>query len=116
MSTNSAIKKLFGLKLAAAITLFWPASLTSGADAPPFISNATNQFTITGMSCDGCARGIASELKRAPGVVSAGVCFSNRLATVVYDTNRISVAGLKKAIVDAGYGAKLVKSETAKRR
>ena len=116
MSTDSAIKKLFGLKLAAAITLFWPASLTSGADAPPFISNATNQFTITGMSCDGCARGIASELKRAPGVVSAGVCFSNRLATVVYDTNRISVAGLKKAIVDAGYGAKLVKSETAKRR
>ena len=116
MSTNSAIKKLFGLKLAAAITLFWPASLTSGADAPPFISNATNQFTITGMSCDGCARGIASELKRAPGVVSAGVCFSNRLATVVYDTNRISVAGLKKTIIDAGYGAKIVKPETAKRR
>ena len=116
MSTNSVIKTLLRLKLAAAITLFWSASLTRGADAPPFISRVTNQFIITVMSCDGCAKGIASELKRAPGVVSAGVCFSNRLATVVYDTNRISVAGLKKTIIDAGYGAKIVKPETAKRR
>ena len=67
MSTNSVIKTLLRLKLAAAITLFWSASLTRGADAPPFISRVTNQFIITGMSCDGCAKGIASELKRAPG-------------------------------------------------
>jgi len=116
MSTNPVIKKLLSLKVAAALTLFWSASLTPGADAPPLISNATNRFKITGMSCDGCARGIAAELKRTPGVVATEVCFSNRLATVAYDTNRISVAGLKKAIVDAGYGAKLVKSETATRR
>ena len=67
MSTNSVIKTLLRLKLAAAITLFWSASLTRGADAPPFISRVTNQFIITGMSCHGCAKGIASELKRAPG-------------------------------------------------
>ena len=116
MSTNSIVKKFVRLKLVATLSLFSSASLTPGADAPPSIPNATNQFKITGMSCDGCARGIASELKRVPGVVFAEVSFSNRLARVGYDTNRTSVAGLKKLIADAGYGAKPVKSETAKRQ
>ena len=61
------------------------------------------------MGCDGCASGIASELKRLPGVVYAQVTFSNNLAVVAYDTNRVSAEGLKKAIVEAGYEAKLIK-------
>jgi copper chaperone len=72
-------------------------------------ANATNRFTIIGMHCDGCAQGIASELKRAPGVAFASVSFSNKLAVIAYDTNRISAAGLKKVIVEAGFEAKSAK-------
>ena len=79
-------------------------------DISAVTATATNQFQVTGMNCEGCARGIVSELKRVPGVVSAEVTFSNKLARVAYETNRVSVDGLKKAIVDAGYGAKLIKS------
>lgn len=71
-------------------------------------SNKTNLFKISGMHCAGCARGIASDLKNAPGVESASVTFSNRLAIVIYDTNRISIDGLKKVIGEAGYEGKLV--------
>ncbi len=89
---------------------------TRAQDNSNITANATNRFTITGMSCDGCAHGIASELRRTPRVVTADVAFSNKLAVVAYDTNRVSTAGLKKVIVDAGYEAKLVKSRKAKQR
>ena len=70
------------------------------------IANATNRFTITGMHCDGCAQGIASELNRVPGVVSVGISFSNQLGVVVYDTNHTSTAKLIRVIRDAGFKAR----------
>jgi copper chaperone CopZ len=76
---------------------------------PNTVANATNRFVVTGMSCNGCAQGIASELKRAPGVAFASLSFSNKLAVIAYDTNRISAAGLKKVITEAGYEARQVK-------
>ena len=82
------------------------------ADAPPVanvVANATNQFTIKGLSCNGCAHGLASELGRTAGVATAEVSFTNKLAVVAYDTNRVTAARLKKVIGDAGYAAKLVK-------
>jgi copper chaperone CopZ len=72
-------------------------------------ANATNRFVVSGMHCDGCAQGITSELKRAPGVAFASVSFSNKLAVIGYDTNRISAKGLKKVIVEAGFEAKPAK-------
>ena len=73
------------------------------------VANATNRFVVSGMHCDGCAQGITSELKRAPGVAFASVSFSNKLAVIAYDTNRISAEGLKKVIVEAGFEAKPAK-------
>jgi copper chaperone CopZ len=101
------------LFLLVAITCISP-TLWGAEDGPAVTANATNRFTITGMSCDGCAHGIASELKRTPGVVTADVAFSNKLAVVAYDTNRVSTDGLKKVIVEAGYEAKLIKPRKAK--
>lgn len=83
--------------------------MAQAEDTPAMTANATNRFSITGMSCEGCARGIASELKRTAGVAWTDVTFSNKLAVVAYDTNRVSPDGLKKVIVEAGYDAKLIK-------
>jgi len=77
------------------------------AAEPPATANATNTFAITGMHCDGCAKGITGELKLTPGVVSADISFSNKLAVVAYDTNRVSSARLIKVVEEAGYQAKL---------
>ena len=77
--------------------------------AVPVVANATNRFAVSGMHCDGCAKGITSELKRAPGVAAATVSFTNKLAVVAYDTNRTTLKALQKVIVEAGYAAKPVR-------
>jgi len=77
------------------------------ATAQSATANATNTFAVTGMHCDGCAKGVTSELRRAPGVVTATVAFSNQLAVVALDTNRVSSAQLIKVIEEAGFKAKL---------
>jgi P-type Cu+ transporter len=82
-------------------------SLNSLASNKPKVTgNATNHFTITGMHCDGCAGGLTAELKETPGVASATVTFSNKLAVVSYDTNKITKAKLTAAIKEAGFTAK----------
>ena len=108
-------KQTMKTKLVSILTLACIVIATQAEDNPTITANPTNRFTITGMSCDGCAHGIASELKRTPGVVTADVAFSNKLAVVAYDTNRVSTDGLKKVIVEAGYEAKLIKPRKAKR-
>ena len=81
----------------------------AGEKPPAVTANATNQFAITGMTCNGCAGGIKAELKLAPGVASAEVSLTNKLAVVAYDTNRTSVAKLVKVITEAGFEARPVK-------
>ena len=99
---------LLGLSLLAAFPVVAGEPATPRL-APNPVVNATNRFVVSGMHCDGCAQGITSELKRAPGVAFASVSFSNKLAIITYDTNRISTKGLKKVIIKAGYEAELAK-------
>ncbi len=69
-------------------------------------ANRTNLLEITGMTCNACAKGLTSELHRLPGVVSASISFSNKVATVAIDTNQLSQTTLLTAIKEAGFGAK----------
>lgn len=75
----------------------------------PPIANATNRFAVTGFRCEGCARGLASELRRTPGVVMVSVSFTNRLAVVAFDTNRTATHHLIRAIEEAGFKARQLK-------
>ena len=83
-------------------------NLTAAERPTPPPANATNRFTITGMHCDGCAKGLQAELAQAPGVASATVTFTNRLAVVAYDTNRTTTAHLVKVEDEAGFKARPV--------
>jgi copper chaperone CopZ len=78
-----------------------------GGHAPAPQANATNRFAITGMTCSGCAKGVAGELKLTPGVITAEVTLSNNLAVVTFDTNRVTTARLIKAVEEAGFKASL---------
>lgn len=81
-----------------------------GADkSAATVANATNRFTISGMTCNGCAGGLKAELKSAPGVAFAEVSLTNKLAVVAYDTNQTSTATLVKVITEAGFKGKPVK-------
>ena len=96
-------------KLLLTLTFGCLALPAGAADKTAVTANATNQFTITGMHCDGCAGGLTAELKATVGVASAQVTFSNKLAVVAYDTNKVTTAKLDAVIKEAGFTAKPVK-------
>jgi copper chaperone len=70
------------------------------------VGNSTNTFVVQGMHCDGCAKGLCSELKSTPGVSGAVVTLSNRLARIVFDSNRVDTVRLLKVVEDAGFSGK----------
>lgn len=61
------------------------------------------------MHCGGCARGNSSELQRTSGVVHAEVSFTDKLARVAYDTNRVTLRALLNVIAEAGDAAQPTK-------
>jgi len=87
------------------------ASLCSAAEKPatPVTASVTNRFRITGMSCAGCAGGLEAELRLTPGIARASVTFTNGLAVVAFDTNRVATAKLLKVIEEAGFKGALAK-------
>jgi copper chaperone CopZ len=93
------------LNLLALFTSACVVTATQAADKAPGAANATNYFTISGMHCDGCANGLTAELKETRGVIHAQVTFSNRLAMVAIDTNKISTTKLTRVIQKSGYQA-----------
>ncbi len=97
------------MKLLLTLTLGCLALPAVAADKTAVTANATNHLTITGMHCDGCAGGLTAELKATTGVASAQVTFSNKLAVVAYDTNKVTTAKLDAVIKEAGFTAKPVK-------
>jgi len=93
--------KLTMIVIASAVTI-----AAQAGDPVAATATTTNRFEIAGMHCDGCANGLTAELKQTRGVVFAQVTFSNKLAVVAYDTNRVSQAKLVKVAKEAGFQAK----------
>ncbi|MCW3985180.1 MAG: heavy metal translocating P-type ATPase [Candidatus Bathyarchaeota archaeon] len=58
---------------------------------------------ITGMSCVTCAQTIEKALNEKEGIYKASVNFAIEKATVEYNPEQISVAGIRKVIQDVGY-------------
>lgn len=110
------VLKLLAAAPLAAVLLGCTLSAQAAGRSPTTTSSVTNRFTITGMHCDACAKGLTSELKRTRGVTTATVTFTNKLAVVVHDTNRVSVETLRKVVAEAGYAAQLAPAAPAPRR
>ena len=63
----------------------------------------TVRFSIAGMSCEGCAKGVAVTLRDMPGVASAEARFDTREAIVTYDDGTVSEMMLAREIESLGY-------------
>lgn len=73
------------------------------------VTRQTQVFQISGMHCESCARGLASELSRASGVSAASVVFSNQTAEVTFDVARTSSRQLLEVIREAGYRGRVAR-------
>jgi len=65
----------------------------------------TTLLQVNGMTCEGCARGVARVLEKIDGVASAEVSLDRAEAKVAFDPSRVSIAQLKAALQTAGYQA-----------
>lgn len=81
-------------------------SLLSGAHA----AGRIYAIKIHGMHCDACANTLRKKLSDLPGVASADVSLSEHQAIVtVHDGEDLDEAGVKKAILNAGYFAQEIR-------
>ena len=62
------------------------------------------ELRISGMTCATCATTIQRSLLSQNGVADAQVNLGTETATVDYDTTKLQLADLEKAVTDAGYG------------
>jgi Cu+-exporting ATPase len=60
-------------------------------------------LSIGGMSCASCVNTVEEAVNELDGVLSASVNLVTEKLTVRYDPQRVRVAQIKKAVVDAGY-------------
>jgi len=61
-------------------------------------------FGVTGMSCASCAANIEKALTKVAGVISVNVNLATEKATVEFPAGTVTMADLKKAVVEAGFG------------
>lgn len=66
------------------------------------------EFSIEGMTCNGCASSVLAALEAVPGVKSAEVSLEAKKAIVVADVAHVSAAKIEKAVEDAGYKARSI--------
>ena len=59
---------------------------------------------IQGMTCQGCVKSVENVLRAVDGVRQVQVSLETAKATIEYDAGKISIAALKSAIGEAGYG------------
>ena len=60
---------------------------------------------VGGMSCEGCARGVARVLNKLNGVARAEVSLDKAEAKIGFDPSQVSIAQIKAALTAAGYQA-----------
>ncbi|MGM0770415.1 MAG: heavy metal translocating P-type ATPase, partial [Halobacteriota archaeon] len=66
-------------------------------------------FDVGGMTCAACAANIERALKKLDGVSNASVNFPMSSAHAEYDSSKVSIADMLKAIEDIGYTASVKK-------
>ncbi|WML37346.1 heavy metal translocating P-type ATPase [Clostridium sp. OS1-26] len=70
------------------------------------LMEATNKtLKIEGMTCAACAKAVERASKKLDGVYEANVNFATEKLNVSFDTSKVSVADIRKAIEKAGYKA-----------
>lgn len=65
----------------------------------------TIEMKVTGMTCGGCAKGVARALMAADGVSSCEVNLGAGTATVTFDPDALSETELAAVVRGLGYGA-----------
>ncbi len=73
-------------------------------------TNKTAVYTVSKMTCDGCAKGLQAGLTKEKGVSDVKVDYKTKRATLNFDPKQTDAKKLEAAFARKGFPAKLVKS------
>lgn len=62
----------------------------------------TQQFTVSGMTCDHCVRAVTTEIGRMPGVRAVAIDLSSGQVSVEAD-RALEIAAVAQVVDEAGY-------------
>lgn len=62
------------------------------------------ELKITGMTCTTCVRTIEKSVSNLDGIIDVKLNLGNETGTVEYDSKKLNLVDIEKAIKDAGYG------------
>ena len=96
------------LSLALTASVF-PSVPAGAAPKKPAAAAQTVRIRINGMHCEGCAKTISDELKKAPGVSRAEITYVKKLGAVTLNPAKTSAAKVTKTIQGLGYEAAVLK-------
>ena len=68
-------------------------------------------LTLTGLDCADCAIKLEKSVRRLPGILWVAANFATAKLSVEYETNRVTVAQIKTAIKNLGYGVEEVAAD-----
>lgn len=63
----------------------------------------TIRFSVEGMSCDGCARGLTAALRFMPGVTNVDTRYADGEVTIEYDADKVNPTELRSEIGALAY-------------
>lgn len=67
------------------------------------LAATTGRIGVKGMTCQMCARGLQASLSRVPGVQRVRVRFKRQEVVIVYDSQKVSLAQLRRDIQAQGF-------------
>jgi copper chaperone CopZ len=75
--------------------------------------DTVSTFAVKGMTCGGCEVGVRTSVKKLDGVEDVKVSHTDAVATVKYESAKVTPDQIVEAIKKAGFEAKLEKTEKA---
>lgn len=74
------------------------------------MAHETRIINIDGMTCDGCVKSVHSAVESLEGVETVSVELANNLATVSFDSDKVSAQDIANEIEEAGFDATVANS------
>jgi Cu+-exporting ATPase len=87
------------------VTLSDIQNAVSKAGYQALIESSNKSLKIEGMTCAACAKSVEKAVKKLDGILEANVNFATEKLNVTFESSKVAVLDIKKAIEKAGYKA-----------
>jgi mercuric ion transport protein len=80
-------------------------------NSPVNTTTERGEFSVTGMTCEGCEHHITSKVGALKGIINVAASYEKGNATVEFDPNQVTINDIKAAIDSTGYSSNIIKEQ-----